>query len=155
MATPGTGFTSTLSFACTGLPANATCSFSPATVTPGGSAALTSTLTISTNVATAALKKDAPTHPSDKRAPLLCIIFLGAFTSLRVRRAGGALTAAKSVRYITIFPVLLLCLAFGVLAGCGGGGQSSSKTPAGTSTVTVTASGGGQMETATLTLTVQ
>jgi PKD repeat protein len=47
-ATAGTGFTGTVAFSVTGLPAGATASFSPTSVTPSG----TSTLTVATTTAT-------------------------------------------------------------------------------------------------------
>ena len=47
------GFNSPVSLACSGLPANATCSFNPSSVTPGSSA-VTSTLTISAGAGTQA-----------------------------------------------------------------------------------------------------
>src|SRR5262249_43973330 len=51
--TPQGGFAGTINFACSGLPAAATCSFNPATLTPNGSAANT-TLTIATTARTVA-----------------------------------------------------------------------------------------------------
>jgi hypothetical protein len=52
--TPTNGFNSQISFSCTGLPTGATCNFSPTTVTPNGTAAVTTSLTISTAANTAA-----------------------------------------------------------------------------------------------------
>ncbi len=52
---PANGFTQTVTFACSGLPAGATCSFSPASVTPAGSAASSTSLTIATATRTASL----------------------------------------------------------------------------------------------------
>jgi hypothetical protein len=149
-ATPAFGFASAITFACSGLPLDSTCTFSPATVTPSGSAA-TTTLTIATNVATASLRKNSPTQQPNERTPLLCIALLGAIGLLRVRRQHRALL--RGARNLTALAVLLLALAGGALIGCGGG--SSNSTPAGTSTVTITATGGSQTQTTTLSVTVQ
>ena len=46
------GFNQTVAFTCSGLPAEASCSLTPATVTPSGSAAVTTTMTIATTAAT-------------------------------------------------------------------------------------------------------
>ena len=51
--TPQNGYSGTLQFSCSGLPANSSCSFSPSSLTPNGAAA-TTTLTLATNVQVAA-----------------------------------------------------------------------------------------------------
>ena len=141
--TPVSGFNQAVSFACSGLPSGATCSFSPATVTPNGSAASTTTMTIAT---TAATSRNSMPWPF----------------------AGSGITLALSLFFIRRkkrLP-LFLCLALllgvgGMVVGCGGGSASPKNggTPAGNSTVTVTAlSGSGASaltQTATVTLTVQ
>jgi uncharacterized repeat protein (TIGR03803 family) len=52
---PENGFDSQVSFSCSGLPSGVTCSFDPATVTPSGISAVTSTLTVAMS-ASAALR---------------------------------------------------------------------------------------------------
>ena len=52
---PQESFASAVSFACSGLPAGDACSFSPATVTPSGPAAATTTLTVTTSATSASL----------------------------------------------------------------------------------------------------
>lgn len=150
-ATPVFGFASAITFACSGLPAHATCTFSPAMVTPSGSTASTTTLTIATNVATASLQGDLPNQQPSQRKPLLCIVLLGAISLLRVGRRYRALS--RSARNLTVLTALLLTLAGVTVMGCGGG--SPKKTPAGTSTVTISATGGSQTQTTTVSLTVQ
>jgi hypothetical protein len=138
--TPLYGFNSAVTFACSGLPTGASCSFSPATVTPPGAAAST-TLTVSTTKTSAALRHDSfPWLPGSTLAAALCCI------GWKKRRR---------------FPMLLLLAAslagLGLLNGCGGGGSSAggSSTPQSTtSTVTVTASSATLQRTATFTLTV-
>jgi Bacterial Ig-like domain (group 3) len=152
-ATPAFGFASAITFACSGLPADATCSFSPATVTPGGSATATTKLTIATNVASASLGKDLPTPWSNGRKPMLCIFLFGGLGLLRVRRYFRNLTRSHALLNLAVFALLLLGMAGAAVIGCGGG--SSNSTPAGTSTVTITATGGSQTQTTTLSVTVQ
>lgn len=137
--TPQYGFNSAVTFACSGLPTGASCSFSPATVTPSGAAAST-TLTVATSKTSAALRRNSiPWFPSSALAALFCCL------GYKKRR---------------LFPMLLLLAAslagLGLLNGCGGGssaGGSSTSQPT-TSTVTVTASSGTLQHTATFTLTV-
>jgi hypothetical protein len=152
-ATPAFGFASAITFACSGLPADATCSFSPATVTPSGSAVATTKLTIATNVTSASLRKDLPTPWSNGRKPMLCIFLLGGLGLLRARRYFRNLTRSHALLNLSVLALLLLGLAGAAVIGCGGG--SSNSTPDGTSTVTITATGGSQTQTTTLAVTVQ
>jgi N-acetylneuraminic acid mutarotase len=133
--TPQNGFNSMVSFACSGLPSNATCSFSPATVTPSGSAATTQlTITVSGR-ASLVRPGSRPFLPATGLAIASCF-----FVWKRRRLLGGALV------------VLLLV---GV-SGCGGGGAAGSSGGGGGSpqsyTVTVTASSGTIQQTAIVTL---
>ncbi len=102
------GFTGTVTnFNCSGLPAEATCSFNPATVTPGGS----TTLTIST-APIGQIRRRAARNASSMQglagtfAPLLGICFVGIF-SIRKRRPLAA---------------LLSIMAMAILVSCGGSG---------------------------------
>lgn len=153
-ATPSGGFTSTLSFTCSGLPAYSACAFSPATVTPSGSAASTTKLTITTNTGPAMLAKDLPRGQSTNSKPLLCAVLLGSFGLLSLGRVRKMHKCLRIAQRMTLLALPVLALVLGALTGCGGG-DSPSTTPKGTSSVTVTASGGGQTQTATLSLTVQ
>jgi len=152
-ATPSFGFTSAITFACSGLPADTSCSFSPATVMPSGSTVATTKLTIATNVASASLRKDLPTPWPNGRKPMLCIFLLGGLGLLRARRHFRNLTRSHALLNLSVLALLLLGLAGTAVIGCGGG--SSNSTPAGTSTVTITATGGSQTQTTTLSVTVQ
>jgi hypothetical protein len=139
--TPQNSFASAVTFACSGLPTGATCSFSPPTVTPSGIAASTTILTITTTAATAALHRNSnPLLPVSTLAAAFCLLGWKKRRGLQIM-----LLLAVSV------------LGLGVFTGCGGG-SSSSTTPV-TSTITVTATSGtgaSQLQnTATLELTVQ
>jgi hypothetical protein len=139
--TPQNSFASAVTFACSGLPTGAMCSFSPPTVTPSGAAASTTILTITTTAATAALHRNSnPLLPVSTLAAAFCLLGWKKRRGLQIM-----LLLAVSV------------LGLGVFTGCGGG-SSSSTTPV-TSTITVTATSGtgaSQLQnTATLELTVQ
>lgn len=148
--TPSGGFVSPVSFACSGLPAGAACSFGPASVTPAGGAA-TTTLTISTESGPVAVWLRS--HPGSALAVLLPAFALG-------RRRGRRDAAMRTT--LVVLAAAAWLVACGGGGGDGGGGGSGggnppppgTGTPAGTSTVTVTASGGGLTQTSTLTLTV-
>jgi uncharacterized repeat protein (TIGR03803 family) len=145
--TPSNGFNSAVSFTCSGLPLEASCSFSPPTVTPSGGNPATTTITISTTAPSAALRRAG-------RGPQLAYAWLLPVLGL----VGAALGkgARRGLRLPGLLVLLGLVLA---LASCGGSGSSggggNTGTPPGTSTVTVTAGvAGGTSQTASLTLIV-
>ncbi len=73
--TPAGGFAQPVTFACSGLPSEATCTFAPATVTPGASA-VTTTLTITTTAAQSSVQGGI--HP----AGMTGLLALGQLTTL-------------------------------------------------------------------------
>jgi uncharacterized protein (TIGR03118 family) len=154
--TPTNGFNSAVSFSCSGLPGGATCSFSPTTVTPAGSAATTQ-LTIST--VTTGMYGAAPipvvAGPSSRLwllgLTLAGVLFL-LFTLLKqtsARREGIGSTATW----------IRIAVAAGLLvaaAGCGSSKNNSSMgTPPGTATVMVNATSGTMMQSTSIALTVK
>jgi hypothetical protein len=154
--TPSGGFNGQVSFACSGLPVYSTCSFSPATVTPSGSAAVSTTLMLATNVATTSIRGPYQRgRPPVGGETSLGLVLLGLSGLVSQRRKWN------SVSWRTLLSVLLLAVMAAVVVACGGGGSSgggtttSTTTPAGTSTVTVTATAGSLSKTASLTFTVQ
>jgi N-acetylneuraminic acid mutarotase len=133
--TPLNGFNSVVSFSCSGLPAGASCSFSPATVTPNGGP-ITTTVTVNTSP-TAAVRK----FGEGSLAPIFLAMTFGWF-----RRRGSRLRTQV---------LLLLCAVSSLmLSGCGGGGSapSSGRQPA---TVTLVATAGAVQRTTTVSLTVE
>jgi hypothetical protein len=151
--TPTGGFSQAVSFVCSGLPAASTCSFSPASITPTGSAVST-TLNIATNVRTGALTLPARPNRSSQEI-LACLLLGGAGTLLRLRRLrrNGRLRGLRSALFAA--SLLVLCaMGLGSLTACGSSGTTPA-TPAGTSTVTVTATSGSIAQTASITLVVQ
>ena len=138
--TPQNGFNSTVSFACTGLQPSVSCTFSPATVTPSGTGAVTTQLTLSASTGTGSLRWNS--RPLFPAAPLALAV--------------GFLWLGKRRR---VWTVLLLAMTFagaGMLTACGGGSSSQPSAPnvPVTSTVTVNATSGSIQQSATVTVTV-
>ncbi len=139
--TPSNGFNAPVTFACSGLPAGATCSFSPSTVTPTSGTA-TTTLTVTAASTTAKLRRGfGAEFPTAALAAVIC------FFGFRKRR-----------RWLQLV-VLAICLGgVGLLNGCSSGGSSGGSGSTGgstssTSTVTVTGTFGSATATANFSLT--
>jgi hypothetical protein len=146
------GFSSAVSFACTGLPSLATCSASPSTVTPSGTSAATTTLTISTTQRTSTPPLRWPRLPG--AGTRTGIWLLWGFLLLLLA-AWGARWNRLRWSGVTL-AVLALCLAgFAACGQSGTGYVDPTGTPAGTYTVTVTATSSGLSHLANITLTVQ
>ena len=132
---PVNGMNSPVTFACSGLPAASSCTFSPASVTPNGSPVST-TLTINTTAAASAAVPIAGLRPWIFASSTLGMVF-GIFV------LGVSARGKNGKRYaIALGSVALLLF----LVSCGGGGspQPNPKTgtPPGTSSITVTATSG-------------
>jgi large repetitive protein len=129
-------FTGTITFSCSGLPAGASCSFSPQSITATGCSTVnTVALSISTQQALPVAGSALGVSGSGRWQAfgILPGVLLALWVGIRRRRSplrfGGALMA------------LALLLATSGLVACGKGGPTSLATPSGTSTVTVTATG--------------
>ena len=150
--TPVNGFNAAVTFTCSGLPAYASCTFAPASVTPSGSP-VSSTLTITADMpktsAMAALNplpgrtgSGIPALPATGTA-----LVLGAlcFAGIGNRKARRNLLRCLAV-VITLATVTL------TVTGCGS--SSLKTTPAGTYNVVISATAGAATHNATYTLTV-
>jgi hypothetical protein len=133
--TPEDGLSTSVSFACTGAPSEATCSV-PSSVTLNGSSASTVTVTVATTAPTTTPGYRRVVPPSlgglRPQGLLLWLVLLASLAGLaaaRRRRTRWALLAAP-----------LFCVLMWV--ACGGGGteliSQNPGTPAGTYTLTVT-----------------
>jgi hypothetical protein len=138
--TPQLGFDSAVSFTCSGLPSGATCSFSPAQVTPAGSA-ITTQMTIS--VGTQSSKSRPMRNPF---LPLSATLAAVCIIGCRRRDAQFGLLLAAVLIGLTLIPGC----GGGVSNGGGGGGGTTPET----STITVTATGNNLQQTTTIALTV-
>jgi len=144
-------FSNSVSLACSGLPSEATCIFSPASVTPGSGTA-TSTLTISTTASSSVLPIFGPGGPNTR----LLVLWLGLLLALTAL----AVFARKSKRkfgFAIASCALLICLVAPVVS-CGGGGSSTPSnpgTPVGMYSVTVTGTSNQLQHSTTVGLTVQ
>ncbi|MCL5262829.1 MAG: Ig-like domain repeat protein, partial [Acidobacteria bacterium] len=146
---PVGGFTGTVQFTCSGLPANSQCTFSPASLTADGSnTKQTDQMMITTkgpNSGTVALM----THPGKPDGVMLAGIFwlpgllFGGFLFWQRKR----LTAKYRV-------LLILLVAAAVISGAVGCGSTPPYTAAGASVVTVTATSGSSSHTTSVYLDV-
>lgn len=148
---PVNGFSGTVTFACSGLPVSATCSFSPSSLTVSSTAVAFTTVTIQTTMATARTQ-----HPNVRgnggsgitAAMLLPFASLLLFTRRRFTRQGAAL------RMLCAMVVSLAAGSF--IVGCAGAGHTQVyPTPAGQSTVVMTATAGSVSQQTSLALTVK
>jgi hypothetical protein len=121
--TPGSGFTLDVALACSGLPANTTCTLTPATVTGGSGTAKLVVQTTAPSLTTKAMDERSPGHGWRLLAGLFLLL-----VPKRLRRQGRWLMGL----------LLIATLAVGALSGCGGSGTLAGGTPAGSYTVTVT-----------------
>ena len=143
---PINGFSGNVTLACSGVPMDATCTFRPATVALTSSAPATTTLTITTNVATGALAL-----PADRTV---------AYAGLGLLPAGllvlSLMGRRRNLGAIRILVVAVIAIA-GALAisGCGGYMAPPPVTPTGSSAVRVTATTGSVTQTTTVNVTVQ
>jgi hypothetical protein len=143
------GLSGSVTFACSGLPAESACSFDPATLTASPGQASSTTLTISTTAPSSAMRELAGVT---KARAMTALAFLLIVPLCNGRRR-------QWLRLSLLIGVVALSTAS--ILGCGGSGSSSkgsadTGSPAGSYTVTVTATSGsgGATITHTLPLTV-
>jgi hypothetical protein len=141
------GLSGSVTFACSGLPAESTCSFAPASLTATPGQASSTALTISTTASRAAMR--APLRVTETRG-VTALAFLLIVPFCRGRR-----------RFRLSLMIGVVTLSTASILGCGGSGSSSNGStdtgsPAGSYTVTVTATSasGGSTITHTLPLSV-
>jgi centrosomal CEP192-like protein len=143
--TPTGGFNQAVGLACTGLPANSTCTAAPMSVTPtDGVTPVSAMVTVAT---TSPAVVTPPTSTPDTRILLWRTVLLFLAFSL-------LLFLARRQRFAIRLSMAAAMVGFLALAGCGGGHTPTGGTPKGTSTVTVTATSGTLTSSATVSLTV-
>jgi hypothetical protein len=139
VVTPTGGFSSAITFTCSGLSAIDTCSFSPATVTPSGSA-VTETVTVTVPLQVAAVHHNKPLTYVPQFAAMLFILC-------------GSWKMRRRVRGLVMFSAIALC-GLMMLTGCGVSAPTVAADTSQTTTVTVTGTAGTLTSSATFTLTV-
>ena len=151
------GFANPITFSASGLPTGASATFNPTTVTPG-SAATSTTLSISTTARSGLAPYSRPWHWAPSK------LFLWTWPSVAI--LSGLLMFIRKrhqSRFASAIFVMTLLWAVIAMTGCGGGSSGGGSinpgnpdgTPAGTSIITVTATSGSVVHTTTVTLTVQ
>ena len=142
--TPLGGFNQTISYSCTGLPSEATCTFAAASAT-------SETLTIATTAPSARLHKG----PMGRSREIFYALLLPGFLGI-VASAGNRKRSWRGMRLLSLIAVLALFTMS--MPACGGGSSGTTSnpgTPTGNSTVTVTATAGSLSHQVPITLTVQ
>jgi YVTN family beta-propeller protein len=141
---PAAGYSGTVTLSCSNLPANASCSFTPASLSLSGGKAASLTVTVATETTTTA----------ENRVGAISIAF--AITLIFWP------TALKRRRLFVMIGLVMLAVAIVVnLSACGGSsgtsgtGPTTSKVAPGTYTFQLIASDGTAKQTQSLTLTVQ
>lgn len=134
--TPVGGYAGSVALSCSGLPASATCSFSPASVSPAGdNSVMTATLTISVAKASSIAVRNGPPWGIAWYLPLMATGFLSLILIVPLLGNGG--------RRRFLLPIAAIGILGGMLAAsCGGGSSAGPASPASTTyTVPVTAKG--------------
>ena len=139
------GLATTMTFSCSGLPANSTCTFTPATFTP----VLTGTTVVTNGSGIVSVATSGNGVTASVRQKPIGVLYAGTlFLAL----------AAFCLRRKRLGALLMLAFAVTTISGCSGGTSQAAlnalTTPVGTSTITVTATAGSVVESATFTLIV-
>ena len=145
------GYNGTITFTCGELPAEATCTFTPASVVALGNTALTTTLTIDTTAASASLLRPARpgvTPGSPISGSPIWLASLSGMGLLGLLLSGSGAKGCRRRASVLLGVALLVTL--GALAACDNGSHTTKTitppnlgTPAGSYTVTVTSTGTG------------
>jgi hypothetical protein len=157
------GFSQPVQFACSGLPAGASCSFSPMAVTPGANSAATTMLTVSTSARSGGVfhfpkPSLPPAYQTMFRILAICLF-------LYLYKLKDTIRVERWRHFAPRLAVIMVLLA-GSLAGCGltsssgpgsgpAPGPGTGGTPTGTYTVSVTATSQTVTHQVNLSLTVK
>jgi hypothetical protein len=148
--TPTSGFSQPVSLTCSGAPAASTCSISPSSVTPNGTAAVTAMVTITTTARGSAF--GVPSLEIGKIDPLSPYLPVTFAAVLSIAMCGLFLWRRRQAppRWIPAAGFAVVLAAVMTLTSCGGGSSSGGSgnggsgqgtgTPAGSYTITVSAS---------------
>jgi hypothetical protein len=146
---PQGSFTNAINFSCSNLPALASCTFSPSTVTPQSNT-VTSNLSISTTARPASLLMP-PLSWHARPLPAMWLIF----PSLMLTIAGLGKGKHRKLHIFVFLGLLAGSCLFQTACGSGGGSRNTGGTPAGTYAINIIGTAGSAQYTTTVKLTVQ
>ena len=146
---PTNNFSGTVNLACTGLPANSTCLFTPASITASAAAPSTATLIITTTKGSARL---IPYLRGAHTTTITAALLLPFASILAFYRRRSPLSASP----LRLLSMGIMLATLGLIAGCSSNSPAATPpTPTGTSQVTVTATSGAITQSTTIAVTVQ
>ena len=132
------GLNQLVQLACTKAPPASTCTVTPASFTPGGTAPTTVTVKVATSVGGLVAPVMRPIPPSPIGKPLLTLLGFLAFIAFAMRRAPNPSGLGRRRMAPVLTTLAMLALLALSMAACGGSGGSGPATPAGTYSLTVT-----------------
>jgi hypothetical protein len=145
---PVNGFTGNVTLACSGLPAGASCFFSPTQLTVSSTAPALGSIIIETQKAVSSVRAG---HRSRTYAAGLSLAFMLPFGALLALRRRTSLNPMLRLMGVALFAIA----ASGLFAGCSDALTPLAATPAGQSNVVITATAGAVTQQTTLSLTVR
>jgi hypothetical protein len=148
--TPLHGSTQTVSFACSNLPAAATCAFAPPSVTLDGTHAGTSQVMITTTARNSVASMTGWVGQPSRPTPLSILVLFVCAGIL-----GLLLTRTRELSWRVALPLVLIVISVGFVAACGNSRKVTTGTPIGTTQVNVTAVAGTDSHSVSITVTVQ
>ena len=131
------GLNQLVHLACTKAPPASTCTVSPNSFTPSGTAPATVTVKVATSVGSLIAPGIRPIRPSPIGKHLLTLFGILAFIAFAMRRAPNPSGFGRRRMAPVLTALAMLALLALSMAACGGGGGSGPTTPAGTYSVTV------------------
>jgi hypothetical protein len=154
LITPVNGSTGTVALACTGAPANATCTVNPISVAMTGLSTVTATVTFATGQTTTA-QANRPALWLRATAAFAVVLPMG-FLAGRRRRWRGIAPVLAAFALLGLAPLLFLGCGLGVTPGSTTGTTPLGPvTPVGAYTLTITGTAPGLSHAAQVTVTVQ
>jgi FG-GAP-like repeat len=149
---PMAGFQQTVSFTCSGAPANSTCTVSPTSVMVSGSTPTPIKVTVATTSGSSLMPASFHTSPSEPQMPVAPVLITALLAMLVAMTTMVASSKGKRapirLRWATVGSALVLVAGSLLLTSCGGGGsmqttpQPSSGTATGSYTIKVTGTSG-------------
>jgi uncharacterized protein (TIGR03118 family) len=147
---PANGFSGNVALACTGLPAKATCNFSPSSLAVSSTSAATGSVTIRTAQTMTTQKGRWWSGRSGVAYALLVPV-----SAILIFRRRRLLSGRRADALRLLGMMIAFVAAAGMIAGCSDNKKVTPGTPVGTSTVTMTATAGSVTQSTSFSLTVQ